>query len=354
MFNFRFKKEDPFKFRQKENSVECDVLPNFKPVPLEAVEDSLRALKESKSLSSIEEEQIRNTFFADKQEGLKGIVDLIDNSKLSFFRKYDLKSSIAKEAGFKVSMPPPKNISDTLLPGLNFGVVQRFYRELFVRIIGTTITLSLIPNIPPVLRSFTQLITGWASYLLPQQFRGDLVTSQQQPEEGLQLDDPISENGDAEKEVTILTYVDRSFEQDLTFIDGLVKTRSRSFLSDPSQLEFEKVLSKYMIILWSLEAYPDLITGIKPEDRSQIQEFVEKKLLDFAKGEDSHFSPNIFMKALRKTSEAGMSELDFAQRDHIIEPFKVKVVKDQEVISRRKRIINGLISEITLQIPTKL
>lgn len=127
-----------------------------------------------------------------------------------------------------------------------------------------------------------------------------------------------------EKEVTILTYVDHSFEQDLTFIDGLVKTRSRSFLIDPSQLEFEKVLSKYMIILWSLEAYPDLITGIKPEDRSQIQEFVEKKLLDFA------------------------------QRDHITEPFKVKVVKDQEVISRRKRIINGLISEITLEIPTKL
>ena len=124
--------------------------------------------------------------------------------------------------------------------------------------------------------SFTQLITGWASYLLPQQFRGELGTSQQQPEEGLQFDDPISENGDAEKEVTILTYVDRSFEQDLTFIDGLVKTRSRSFLSDPSQLEFEKVLSKYMIILWSLEAYPDLITGIEPEDRSQIQEFVEK------------------------------------------------------------------------------
>ena len=541
MFRFRFK-EDPFKgeiFRQKENSVdvECDVLPTFKPVPLEAVEDSLRALKESDSLSILEEERIRNTFFADKQEGLKGIVDLIDNSKLSFFRKYDLKSSIVKEADFKVSMQSPKSISDTatpileeidsdleygeiptnivqehpnvihrrltealrggyrkpsdlsvplpsagsakdsdvsindggdssavsllteiiavlaassivsrpsrkvreakrkdrdkalliksrlasvrnildsavdflspvrvyrtlplaninpilllvlngtlyfsfiaiiiaicilvciavswacitisqsLLPGLNFGVVQGFYRELFVRIIGTTITLSLIPNIPPVLRSFTQLITGWASYLLPQQFRGDLVTSQQQPEEGLQLDDPISENGDAEKEVTILTYVDRSFEQDLTFIDGLVKTRSRSFLSDPSQLEFEKVLSKYMIILWSLEAYPDLITGIKPEDRSQIQEFVEKKLLDFAKGEDSHFSPNIFMKALRKTSEAGMSELDFAQRDHIIEPFKVKVVKDQEVISRRKRIINGLISEITLQIPTKL
>ena len=138
------------------------------------------------------------------------------------------------------------------------------------------ITLSLVPNIPPVLRSFTQLIIGWTSYLLPQQFRGDLVTSQQQPEEGLQFDDPTPESEDAEKEVTILTYVDRSFEQDLTFIDGLVKTRSRSFLSDPSQLEFEKVLSKYMIILWSLEAYPDLITGIKSEDRSQIQEFVEK------------------------------------------------------------------------------
>ena len=162
------------------------------------------------------------------------------------------------------------------------------------------------------------------------------------------------ENADAEKEVTILTYVDHSFEQDLTFIDGLVKTRSRSFLSDPSQLEFEKVLSKYMIILWSLEAYPDLITEIKPEDRSQIQEFVEKKLLDFAKGKDLCFSPNIFMKALRKTSEAGMSELDFAQRYHITEPFKVKIVKDQEVISRRKRIINGLISEISSKNPTKL
>ena len=60
-----------------------------------------------------------------------------------------------------------------------------------------------------------------------------------------------------EKEVTILTYVDHSFEQDLTFIDGLVKTRSRSFLSDSSALELEKVLSKYMIILWSLEAYPE-------------------------------------------------------------------------------------------------
>ena len=159
-----------------------------------------------------------------------------------------------------------------------------------------------------------------------------------------------SENGDAGKEVTILTYVDHSFEQDLTFIDGLVKTRSRSFLSDPSQLEFEKVLSKYMIILWSLEAYPDLITGIKPEDRSQIQEFVEKKLLDFAKGEDLCFSPNIFIKGLRKTSEAGMSELDFAQRDHIIEPFKVKVIKDEEIVSRRKKIINGLISEIKVKI----
>ena len=96
-------------------------------------------------------------------------------------------------------------ISQSLLPGLNFGVVQRFSRELFMRIIGATITLSLVPNIPPVLRSFTQLITGWSSYLLPQQFRGDPVTNQQQPEEGLQFDEPISENGDEEKEVTVVT-----------------------------------------------------------------------------------------------------------------------------------------------------
>ena len=57
----------------------------------------------------------------------------------------------------------------------------------------------------------------------------------------------------------------------------------------------------------------------------------------FTKGEYTSFSPNIFMKALRKASEAGMSESDFAQRDHIIELFKVKVVKNEEVVSRRKK-----------------
>ena len=43
-----------------------------------------------------------------------------------------------------------------------------------------------------------------------------------------------------------------------------------------------------------------------------------------------------------------MSESDFAQRDYIIEPFKVKVIKDEEVVLRRKKIIDGLISEIKL------
>ena len=138
------------------------------------------------------------------------------------------------------------------------------------------------------------------------------------------------------KDLLILSYVDHSFEQDLSFIDRLVKTLFRSLSSDPSQLEIGKVLNKYMIILQSLEAYPDLITGINPEDRSQIKGSVEKKLSDFAKGEYTSFSPDISMKALRKTSEAGMSESDFAQRDHIIEPFKVKITKD-EVVSRRKK-----------------
>lgn len=120
--------------------------------------------------------------------------------------------------------------------------------------------------------------------------------------------------------------------------------------SDPSQLEVGKVLNKYMIMLWSLEAYPDLITGKNPEDSSQIKEFVEKKLSDFAKAEDISFSPDIFMKALRKPSEAGMPESNFAQQDYIIEPFKVKVIKDEEVVLRRKKIIDGLISEIILNI----
>ena len=164
--------------------------------------------------------------------------------------------------------------------------------------------------------------------------------------------EPGSEHGheDEYKQITILPYVDNSFEQDLSFIDGLVKTRFRSLSSDPSQLEVGEVLNKYIIMLWSLEAYPDLITGKNPEDSSQIKKFVEKKLSDFAKAEDISFSPEIFMKALRKTSEA---ESDFAQRDRIIEPFKVKVVKEEKVGSRRKKIINGLISEIRIHVTSK-
>jgi len=48
---------------------------------------------------------------------------------------------------------------------------------------------------------------------------------------------------------------------------------------DLSDLELGKTLNKYMIILWTLEAYPDLITGINPENRSQIKGFVEKSCL---------------------------------------------------------------------------
>ena len=50
------------------------------------------------------------------------------------------------------------------------------------------------------------------------------------------------------KEITILTYVDHSFEQDLTFIDGLVKTRSRSLSSDSSELELGKVYDHPLVI----------------------------------------------------------------------------------------------------------
>ena len=101
---------------------------------------------------------------------------------------------------------------------------------------------------------------------------------------------------------TIISYVDNSFEQDLRFIDELVKIRFSSLSSDPSKLEVGKVLNKYMIILWSLEAYPGLVDGISPEETSPVKRFVEKKLSDFAKGENTSFSPDIFIKALRKIS----------------------------------------------------
>jgi hypothetical protein len=47
MFKFRFK-EDDFKgesSRQAKNFVDCDVLPNFKPVSFKSVENSLLGLK---------------------------------------------------------------------------------------------------------------------------------------------------------------------------------------------------------------------------------------------------------------------------------------------------------------------
>ena len=45
-----------------------------------------------------------------------------------------------------------------------------------------------------------------------------------------------------------------------------------------------------------------------------------------------------------------MPESEFAERDHTVPPFKVKVVKNEEVALRWKKIINGLISEVKLSI----
>ena len=40
------------------------------------------------------------------------------------------------------------------------------------------------------------------------------------------------------------------------------------------------------------------------------------------------------------------SKSQFAERDHIVTPFKVKILKYNNVLSNRKKIINGLISEV--------
>ena len=135
----------------------------------------------------------------------------------------------------------------------------------------------------------------------------------------------------------------------MSFIDDLVKARTFTSLSDgSSKLAVGKALNKYMIVLWSIEAYPELITGISPEEISQIKKFVEEKLYSFAREEETFFSPDNFIKALRKCSEVGMSNSEFAERDHIVTPFKVKVVKNEEVVLRRKKIVNELISELKL------
>ena len=75
---------------------------------------------------------------------------MIDNSKLSFFRKYDLKSSIAKEAGFKVSMQPPKNINDTTTPileeinsDLEYGEISTHIVQEHPNVIHTRLTEAL-------------------------------------------------------------------------------------------------------------------------------------------------------------------------------------------------------------------
>jgi hypothetical protein len=61
-----------------------------------------------------------------------------------------------------------------------------------------------------------------------------------------------------------------------------------------------------------------------------------KKLSGFAKEEGTHFSLDIFIKTLEKISEAGMSESNFAERDHIPAPFKMEIVKDEEAVLKQK------------------
>jgi len=145
-----------------------------------------------------------------------------------------------------------------------------------------------------------------------------------------------------DKEVIDFLYENNSFEQDLQSINGLVKIRVST--NDPSRLEVGKVLKKYMIIVWSIEDYPRLITCAGSEELSPVENFAKDKLYSFSKGE--RFYPDNFIPTLRECSEAGFSESQFTERYYIVKPFKVKLVRDDSIISDRKRIINGLISEV--------
>ena len=58
------------------------------------------------------------------------------------------------------------------------------------------------------------------------------------------------DNSSEDREITILSYVNNSFEQDLSFIDGLVKAR---FSYGPTELAVEKAVNKYMIVCLSLD-----------------------------------------------------------------------------------------------------
>ena len=88
-----------------------------------------------------------------------------------------------------------------------------------------------------------------------------------------------------------------------------------------------------MIVPWAIESYTELITCVGSKELSQVRKFAENKLYSFARGEDRSFSPDNFIPALRKCFEAEMPESGFAERDHIIPPFKVKIVKNEKTIS---------------------
>lgn len=199
------------------------------------------------------------------------------------------------------------------------------------------ISLSLI------ILSAIQLVRMGTSSSAPQQLPE--VKTQQSSE-------PVS---DQDNEYEILSYVDNSFENDLRFINGRIRNRRFTCLSgDPYHIrpEVEKCLYNYIVILWSLEAYSVLVTGISPEDTFEIKKFVEKKLSDFGKGSDLYFSPELLLNSLRKVSESRMTESDFAERDSWPAAFKVKIVKDEKTILRRKKIINELMTEVKLKLNT--
>jgi hypothetical protein len=77
-----------------------------------------------------------------------------------------------------------------------------------------------------------------------------------------------------------------------------------------------------------------LVTCVGSEELAQVKTFAEDKLYSFAKEKDMCFSPDNFIPALKKCSEVGFPESQFAAKYNILTPFKVKIVKDEKSISQ--------------------
>jgi len=88
------------------------------------------------------------------------------------------------------------------------------------------------------------------------------------------------------------------------------------------------------------------------KELARVKEFSKHKLQSFRKDAGSIFSPVNFIHSLRKLYDNALTESQVAAKHHIVSPFKIKIVRDEMILSNKRKIIDGIIIEVIADIST--